>query len=624
MGQFFRVVTYCQSYLLARPDDGVLVNGSSDSKALVDVLAYIPSDISSSCFLFAKLAPGLVPSIHPLEPVGRILPLRVARGAQQETASLYSPWTGLFLVTEQPDGKGWGHVALAANEVDISEIYSLRPAGDVAVSPAVSQATAALDRFYSKPDVSKAIIELLEGAVPSDVLADVVNAVTLNLTPQEFSRLARDIDHGIHRLVALKAVYPSDLSALKALSDLARWQNWVPTADEGAKRKEENGRRLEAVEVQPRVRDVGSEFDQLDRVGLAGTFISFPHSLNVDWRRRIEPRRRACVVATARDEGLYLLDWVAHHRAIGFEELFIYTNDNVDGSDPLLAALADANEVVWLRNQVQPGTRPQWKAYNHALRMLPDILDYGWSLFIDLDEYFSLEESLFASVDDYLVWQERRSVDAIMLNWAMIGSNGEVCWRDAPLHARFPTGNREPDRHVKCMFRPRKFQAAMPHFPIEFRAETRIFRNSTGELHQYEPSFGPARSLEPNLRYAWIEHFFFKSNEEFVYKFGRGRGDDVWSSKQTLSSPTVEFIQEFVRLADRGVAQNDQGSALIGRALSYRTKLLQNQKIRTAHQDVTQLYKNRIWEILASVGSSPSFFLAGEAGRRLLAPLLRL
>ena len=123
--------------------------------------------------------------------------------------------------------------------------------------------------------------------------------------------------------------------------------------------------------------------------------------------------------------GRYILEWVAHHKALGFEHCFIYSNDNVDGSNRLLQALSIAGEITWLRNVVAAGTRPQWKAYNHALQMLPEILDYEWTLVIDLDEFFELDYTVFDHVDAYLRWCQHGSVDAIALCWFVLGSNAE-------------------------------------------------------------------------------------------------------------------------------------------------------------------------------------------------------
>ena len=112
-----------------------------------------------------------------------------------------------------------------------------------------------------------------------------------------------------------------------------------------------------------------------------------------------------------------MLEWIAHHRAIGVDTIFLYTNDNSDGSDELLEALARSGMIVWLKNDVQPGAAAQAKAYGHALSVLPDPLDYRWALIIDLDEFFVFEPTLFRSLREYIAWQETRPVDAIAFNW---------------------------------------------------------------------------------------------------------------------------------------------------------------------------------------------------------------
>jgi hypothetical protein len=61
--------------------------------------------------------------------------------------------------------------------------------------------------------------------------------------------------------------------------------------------------------------------------------------LNVLMLGRIVPGRRVAVVGTMRDDGIYTLEWIAHYRALGFEHLVIYTNDNADGSEVLLRHL---------------------------------------------------------------------------------------------------------------------------------------------------------------------------------------------------------------------------------------------------------------------------------------------
>eukprot|EP01031_Cornospumella_fuschlensis_P051938 gene51938-63505_t len=46
------------------------------------------------------------------------------------------------------------------------------------------------------------------------------------------------------------------------------------------------------------------------------------------------------IVACMRDEALFVVEWVAHHLAAGFDRIIVYTNACSDGTDRLLDAMA--------------------------------------------------------------------------------------------------------------------------------------------------------------------------------------------------------------------------------------------------------------------------------------------
>jgi len=48
---------------------------------------------------------------------------------------------------------------------------------------------------------------------------------------------------------------------------------------------------------------------------------------------------RVLCVTCIRDEGPYILDWLAHHRTLGITDFLVFSNDCSDGSDQLLDAL---------------------------------------------------------------------------------------------------------------------------------------------------------------------------------------------------------------------------------------------------------------------------------------------
>jgi hypothetical protein len=103
--------------------------------------------------------------------------------------------------------------------------------------------------------------------------------------------------------------------------------------------------------------------------------------------RQIQPSQTVAAVVSTRNEGINLLEWVAHYQAIGVERIFVYTNGNDDGSDALLTALAAHDIITLVIQHCGPGIWAQRRALQHALLMLPELRQFAWALFPDADEY---------------------------------------------------------------------------------------------------------------------------------------------------------------------------------------------------------------------------------------------
>ena len=55
-------------------------------------------------------------------------------------------------------------------------------------------------------------------------------------------------------------------------------------------------------------------------------------------------------VTTKKNEGAFLLEWIADHKIIGFTDIVILSNDCEDGSDEMLDHLSKSGEIIHLRN----------------------------------------------------------------------------------------------------------------------------------------------------------------------------------------------------------------------------------------------------------------------------------
>lgn len=97
------------------------------------------------------------------------------------------------------------------------------------------------------------------------------------------------------------------------------------------------------------------------------------------------------LIATMRNEAPWLLEWVAHHRATGFETLVIVSNDCTDGTDEMLDRLEALGVLRHIRSYPYylPGNIKQ-AAYSRA-RVYPEIANAGWLITLDADEYLNVK-----------------------------------------------------------------------------------------------------------------------------------------------------------------------------------------------------------------------------------------
>ena len=463
---------------------------------------------------------------------------------------------------------------LEGNRVVVSdwERFRLVALGEAAVSDRARSVAAAVGQVCGGAASAACVLECLRGSPPPDA-AYALDAIVPYLGMKDLEAIASALlsDDACYQRFA--AVYRDDVWSRHAIPALRRREPRAApeaaarprTAFEFIRRRGKAdtathgpapGREGQDALPQPQRLDIGAGFDELAEAGLNGAFVSLPHACAHTIRRGVTPRRRLCMLATARNEGIYLLDWIAYHRSIGVEWFYIYSNDNHDASDGLLAALANAGIITWIRNTVAPGVSPQRKAYAHALGVLPGILDFEWALTLDVDEFIVPNPERFETLEQYLRWQEHRAVDAIALNWRFMASEeGHDC-REQPLLERnskflgqYAIG--EGWRLVKSLFRPRLALHSTAHAPIASARTPLVFRASTGDLHSWShpppgESANPGFSDTVDTDNACIYHFFHKSADEWLWKSARNRGDQAVAHDDCTIALADEWVGNFM------------------------------------------------------------------------------
>jgi hypothetical protein len=104
--------------------------------------------------------------------------------------------------------------------------------------------------------------------------------------------------------------------------------------------------------------------------------------------RRIasKPARYLSVVATIKNEGRYLREWIEFQRLMGAEQVYLYDNGSIDNTNEVVAAHVAEGFVItipWMTFDIK--AHAQLHSYAHALCNFGP--QFRWMAFIDLDEF---------------------------------------------------------------------------------------------------------------------------------------------------------------------------------------------------------------------------------------------
>lgn len=267
--------------------------------------------------------------------------------------------------------------------------------------------------------------------------------------------------------------------------------------------------------------------------------------INTAIRKHIKKTKKCCIVATARNEGIYIVEWVAYHLLLGFDKIFLYTNNNQDESLELLREMHDLGLIQLIESDVGPGGNAQVKAYSHALLALPEVSSHEWCAFIDVDEFITYDQDKFLSLSNYLDWVGGTDADVIALSWILAGNPvASNDWIDRPVTLRNRKVSAFQSNLIKCIVKPESAVTSGPHYPISTSGCELVAVNSERDRYVSERSAAPTditKCKSPSFENAYLYHYELKSFPELIWKYSRNRGnysaitEDICLNDQFLS-----------------------------------------------------------------------------------------
>ncbi|PCJ04973.1 MAG: glycosyl transferase family 2 [Rhodobacteraceae bacterium] len=241
---------------------------------------------------------------------------------------------------------------------------------------------------------------------------------------------------------------------------------------------------------------------------------------------------RYLAIVTLRNEAAFLLEWLAHHRSVGFTDFLVFSNNCQDGTDAMLDHLQAAGQLTHVRNDGPYDKRGiQFTALKSADKH-PLVQQADWILALDIDEFVNIHAG-----DGTLpsLLQALPQADAVTLTWRLFGNNDQLRYLDHPVTSRFtrcaPEIIQWPWRATmfKTLYRNNgTYQKTGIHRPRHADpSRLKDFRWFDCEGHELGPEFKTKRLFSdygrPNFNLAQMNHYALGAMESYVLKADRGR-----------------------------------------------------------------------------------------------------
>ena len=307
--------------------------------------------------------------------------------------------------------------------------------------------------------------------------------------------------------------------------------------------------------------------------------------------------RRIALVATLRNEGPFIVEWVAYHRLIGFTDVIVCTNDCEDASPELLDALAARGLVEHIRCYPPAGEPAQLFAYRHAQARLegawPD-----WLMTLDGDEFLNVHVG-GGTVPELL--DAAACATSILVNWRIFGSSGHRSWSPDFVTERF-TRAAPVDHGVNWSFKtlfthPDAYACPLMAHAPGYARDDRVaeLRPVDGAGRPLPPRFARSdrfQQTEPggvSWALAQVNHYNTRSWQDYLAKHhrGGGLGPDRWDREASWDV----------------FNRNEEEDRSVGRHLpalhAAVDALLADPAIRAAHDRCCELYGRYVGRLAA-------------------------
>ena len=273
-------------------------------------------------------------------------------------------------------------------------------------------------------------------------------------------------------------------------------------------------------------------------------------------------KSEVCLCTLGKEENKYAKEFVEHYKKYGIDKIIIYDNNDLDG-EKFETVLSDyiRNKYVEIKN-FRGKLKIQLKVLNDCYKNNNKIFD--WFAMFDMDEFIYLKN--FKNIKKFLNDKRFKKCNLIHFNRVFHTDNNQLYYKNRSLFQRFPK-YKTKIVSVKSILRGHLFN-------INIKSQHAInykYKACDGFGHFINQS-----RKKPDFKYYYLDHFFFKSTEEYIEKVNRGDCYYILSKKIKFNKIKFYFSHNKMTIEKINLLESKTGVNLN----YFRNKLKNNEEIK--------------------------------------------
>ena len=249
----------------------------------------------------------------------------------------------------------------------------------------------------------------------------------------------------------------------------------------------------------------------------------------------IKNKLKVCLCSIGKKENLYIKEFIDHYRNIGYNKIYLFDNNDIN----------DERYEKVIQNEINQGfvsiinyrgyKSSQHRSYRECYEK--NNLKYDWLSFFDIDEFLEFRKPNL-KIQEFLASHKFKKCQNIKINWIYYYNvNNSLYYENKPLQIRIREKIRI-SRVIKSTVRGK--------LPINYWSKMRdphsslnkfVSCSSSGKIIDYKSSLNDP----PDVKFAYLKHYHYKSFEEYCYKLKRGKAD---SYNKNLKKKLKKFYKQ--------------------------------------------------------------------------------